>query len=176
MKLLSLWEPWASLMAIGAKRIETRDWATKHRGWLAIQASKSGLGKAELVAQCEEPFFSRTLHSFDPFPGNPDPPFRRFPFGHIVAVVNVMDCLPTVGEICNPGVFDDYPLLNTPHELAFGNYDKFDAVTGRRRFGFVTDKLFRLPQPIAYKAHQGINTLTPALVAEIQAQGFNIDG
>lgn len=172
MKLLSLWDPWASLMGLGVKTIETRDWPTKHRGWLAIHASKNGLSKADLVAQCDEPRFRAALVGFDPFPGNPDPPDRRFPFGHIVAIVNVLDCLPTVGEVCNPGVFDDYPKRFTAQELAFGNYEKFDAVTGRRRFGFVTDKLFRLPQPIAYKAHQGVNTLTPALVAEIEAQGF----
>lgn len=40
MKLISLWEPWASLMAIGAKKIETRSWATSYRGWLAIHAAK----------------------------------------------------------------------------------------------------------------------------------------
>lgn len=40
-KALSLWEPWATLIAVGAKRHETRHWATPHRGLLAIHASKT---------------------------------------------------------------------------------------------------------------------------------------
>lgn len=39
MKALTLWQPWASLVALGEKRIETRCWSTKHRGELAIHAS-----------------------------------------------------------------------------------------------------------------------------------------
>ena len=37
---LSLWQPWASAIALGRKSIETRSWATKHRGRLAIHAAK----------------------------------------------------------------------------------------------------------------------------------------
>ncbi len=40
MKALSLMQPWASLIVTGAKKIETRSWATKYRGLLAIHASK----------------------------------------------------------------------------------------------------------------------------------------
>lgn len=40
MKCLSLWEPWATLMAEGTKKIETRSWGTSYRGWLAIHAAK----------------------------------------------------------------------------------------------------------------------------------------
>lgn len=41
MKALSLWEPWATAIAIGAKKIETRGWATSYRGPLAIHAAKT---------------------------------------------------------------------------------------------------------------------------------------
>jgi len=41
MKALSLWQPWASLIALDVKRIETRGWSTKYRGPLAIHAGKS---------------------------------------------------------------------------------------------------------------------------------------
>lgn len=40
MKALTLYQPWASLIAIGAKRIETRSWGTSYRGPLAIHAAK----------------------------------------------------------------------------------------------------------------------------------------
>lgn len=40
MKALSLWQPWASLMALGVKQNETRSWPTSHRGDLLICAAK----------------------------------------------------------------------------------------------------------------------------------------
>ncbi len=40
MKAISLWQPWATLVALGIKQTETRHWATKHRGQLAIHAAK----------------------------------------------------------------------------------------------------------------------------------------
>jgi hypothetical protein len=40
MKALTIIQPWASLIAIGAKRFETRSWKTNYRGQLAIHAGK----------------------------------------------------------------------------------------------------------------------------------------
>lgn len=39
MPVLTLWQPWASLIALGAKTIETRGWSTSHRGRIAIHAA-----------------------------------------------------------------------------------------------------------------------------------------
>lgn len=39
MKAISLLQPWATLIMLGYKEFETRSWATKHRGALAIAAS-----------------------------------------------------------------------------------------------------------------------------------------
>lgn len=39
MKALTLWQPWASLVALGVKSIETRSWSTSYRGQLAIHAA-----------------------------------------------------------------------------------------------------------------------------------------
>lgn len=41
MKALTLWQPWASLVALGVKSIETRSWSTPYRGQLAIHAAKT---------------------------------------------------------------------------------------------------------------------------------------
>src|ERR1700694_3122793 len=43
MKALSLWQPWASLIAMGLKEFETRHWATSYRGPLVIHAAKRPL-------------------------------------------------------------------------------------------------------------------------------------
>ena len=40
MKAVSLWQPWASAIPFGLKRIETRGWQTHYRGPLAIHAAK----------------------------------------------------------------------------------------------------------------------------------------
>ena len=40
MKALTLFQPWATLVAMGEKRIESRGWATKYRGPLIIHAGK----------------------------------------------------------------------------------------------------------------------------------------
>lgn len=37
---ISLWQPWASLIALGVKRFETRSWTTNYRGPLVICAAK----------------------------------------------------------------------------------------------------------------------------------------
>lgn len=39
MKALSLWQPWASLVIVGAKQFETRSWKTSYRGTLVIHAA-----------------------------------------------------------------------------------------------------------------------------------------
>lgn len=61
MKVLTLTQPWATLVAIGAKHIETRSWATNYRGPLAIHAAK-GYGKGGARGHKElcgtEPFCS----------------------------------------------------------------------------------------------------------------------
>jgi len=40
MKALTIRQPWASLISLGVKTIETRSWSTKYRGPLAIHAGK----------------------------------------------------------------------------------------------------------------------------------------
>lgn len=94
MKLLSLWEPWATLMAIGAKRIETRSWDTSYRGWLAIQAAKHFTAEEDTL--CWQPPFREALQEG----GIPALPYRsgkrfQFSLGHIIAVVRLQTCWPT---------------------------------------------------------------------------------
>jgi hypothetical protein len=43
MKAITLWEPWATAMALGIKHNETRSWPTNYRGELAICAAKRPL-------------------------------------------------------------------------------------------------------------------------------------
>lgn len=61
MKAITLYQPWATLVAIRAKKIETRSWATAYRGPLAIHAGKS----TEFLSLCgQEPYRSILLAHF----------------------------------------------------------------------------------------------------------------
>jgi len=148
-------------MAIGAKKVETRPRYLHYRGWLAIQASKGGLSKRDLAAQLKE-FGPLALAGETIHPGN------------IVAVVNLIDCCPTTYLRGPLPVFELYPEYDTVRledgtctgqERKFGNYSP-------GRWAWVTSKLFRLPEPIPFKAHQGICIVPPEVVDEIRRQGW----
>lgn len=47
MKAISLWQPYASLIALNIKRFETRHWSTSYRGEIAIHAAKRWTGEEE---------------------------------------------------------------------------------------------------------------------------------
>ena len=59
MKAITLWDPWASAMALELKRNETRGWSTPYRGPLAIHAAKRPIresdGVDDLVRRLGEP-------------------------------------------------------------------------------------------------------------------------
>ena len=72
MKVLSLKEPWASLIAAGVKSIETRSWQTSYRGELAIHASLAKINpdaakvlfeKNERDAATKRAFYARKAES-----------------------------------------------------------------------------------------------------------------
>ncbi|MFN2457829.1 MAG: ASCH domain-containing protein [Chitinophagaceae bacterium] len=104
MKVLSLLQPWASLVVIGAKQIETRSWSTDHRGELLIHAS---LGKAGALIS-KEPPFTKFINDF-----------QKLPFGAIIGKVNLIDIL-TIGEL---GFASSKINQLSLEEKAFGDYN-----------------------------------------------------
>lgn len=169
MKLISLWEPWASLMAIGAKRIETRSWSTDYRGWLAIHASKGGLNQSQLQKTCFENSFYSALQDLPSFREQIEAPVRRkgwikdvFPHGCIVAVVNLANVYRT--DLCT-GPTEYLSELRERYavESAFGDYHP-------GRFAWLTNKRFQLLRPIPFKAAQGLVNLPSETVLQLRAQ------
>lgn len=49
-KAITIWQPWASLLACGAKQYETRPWATSYRGPIAIHAA--ALKMPQVLKKC----------------------------------------------------------------------------------------------------------------------------
>lgn len=97
MKALSLWQPWASAIALGHKRIETRHWTTGYRGLIAIHAAKRWT--------VEEREFAASEHALGRLP-------QRLPLGAVVAIALLTDIRRT----------EDLELIIGPIEKLYGNY------------------------------------------------------
>lgn len=98
---LSLWQPWASLIALGVKTIETRSWSTQYRGPLAIHA---GAKKPRNVWAQEPPdlydpiAIDRYLEITEDVHGSGSFLYQwRGPLGAIVATCTLADVVPLVG-------------------------------------------------------------------------------
>lgn len=90
MKVLSLTQPWASLLAGGAKQIETRSWGTSYRGPVAVHAAKGFPRKcADLVGG--EPFAS-ALYDLGYEAKTVRARAASLPRGAIVGVVDLVEC------------------------------------------------------------------------------------
>lgn len=119
MKAITLTQPWATLVAIGAKKIETRSWATSYRGPLAIHAA-AGLGPVDgrrgLHDLCGSHPFCDVL-----LPAGYNAmrmPAWGLPRGAIVAVADLRGVIPVTG--IRQHTLIDWPL--TDQERAFGDY------------------------------------------------------
>ena len=85
MKALTLTEPWATLMRLGEKNIETRSWKTNFRGLIAIHAAKTMPAYAKEFLRNNE-----VIAAF--FRQETQPWFRP---GVILCVRELIDCIPT---------------------------------------------------------------------------------
>ena len=161
MKAITLYEPWASLMAIGAKQNETRPRPTHHRGDICIHAARKEDATPEyLVPQIIQAFLSRNLL--------PEPNT----LGCIVAVVELWDVQPSgrFFELGREGEASDADSIAsgfigvTAEEHAFGNYSV-------GRFIYRTRNLRRLKTPVPARGLQCVGWTLPADVeAQVRAQ------
>ena len=106
MKALSLLQPWASLVLIGVKEIETRSWSTSYRGPLLIHSSK---GKAGEIFADELPFKKYITD------------FKNLPFGYIVGKVTLTDVI-RIGTGLLSYANDETLNKLSMEEKAFGDY------------------------------------------------------
>ena len=122
MKALTIYEPYASLIARGGKRIETRKWATSYRGPIAIHAAKH-MRWDEIQRMNFERGFRTGCEAY----GIPIPVFlqcRRADVmaetcGRVIAVATLTDVIEVTHET-SWKIPDE--LGAGPHERVFGNY------------------------------------------------------
>ena len=123
MKAITLHQPWASAIALGFKHYETRSWKTNYRGLIAIHAAKRPL---------DNPSFAKQFFDTD-----------NLPFGSVVAVADLVDCLPMTEDL-----IDSMSVT----ERVFG-----DWCSGR--FAWQLENIRPLKEPVPYKGMQGLWTL-----------------
>jgi len=125
-KAISLWQPWASAIALGHKRIETRHWATHYRGPIAIHAAK--------LWTREERAFAAELHAEGNMP-------TGLPLGAIVATATLYDCMRT------EYLFNEMHI--SPLEQRLGNF-------ARGRYGWLFRDIETFLTPVPFKGRQGL--------------------
>lgn len=151
MKAISLWQPWASLVAIGAKRIETRSWSTSYRGPLAIHAARRWTRDQRRL--CLTDHFAAALEGA----GLKRPGCRAFeinlPLGAVIATCEIAHCVEIApgrrklwGEQC-------FIPPEAP-ELLFGNY-------APGRFAWILENVKLLEEPIPAVGRQALFNWTP---------------
>lgn len=126
MKALTVRQPWASLIALGVKRIETRTRQTKYRGPLAIHAGAAAvprrmaqlpdgmMGDWWVIDQDGEPMlldhrFGHGTHA----------DLHDMPLGAVVATANLVACVPML-DLKDPRV-NDFPETGKPQLLTLGD-------------------------------------------------------
>ena len=152
MKALSLTQPWATLVAIGAKKIETRSWWTQYRGTLAIHAAKNFPKDCREVA-CIEKFWEPIIDligrgKFPWMTGN------AYPMGAIVATCELVEIsgplsLATSWHGCTEHWKNKHCFRLTENERAFGDYSE-------GRYIWLLENVKLLPEPIPAKGMLGL--------------------
>jgi hypothetical protein len=132
MKALTVKQPWAALIAIGAKQVETRSWRTEYRGQLAIHSAAT-LPPGAWEEWRERCTFAvgRRLVTIEPI--------HRLPLGAVVAVADLVDVV----------LIDrDLRLRLSSLELTFGDF-------ADGRFAWVLRNVRALHEPIPAKGALG---------------------
>lgn len=152
MKAISLWEPWASAMAVGLKANETRNRPTQHRGQLAICSAKK-IPSAVHVPNAVVCLLWDNRSRFPGYHGNMMDLLLSLPFGKVVCVVDVYDCRPT--ELEKPQLRDE--------EIILGDY-------APGRWVWKTRDYKKMDFPVPVIGRQGFFNLPPDIEEKVKNQ------
>lgn len=167
MKAISLYQPWASLMAHGKKLCETRSWPTSYRGPLLIHAAKKWEPELALIA-AKPLFFRPKLEACGVVFDRDEDKCRRgwnLPFGAIVGRVDLVDVYPTKDireglrgqAVPHHGEWGRHLFVNMV-ERAFGDFSA-------NRFAWLCANAVAFPEPIPFRGAQGLFDVPDELIA-----------
>jgi hypothetical protein len=153
MKALSLTQPWATLVAIGAKQIETRSWSTSYRGEIAIHASKGFPHDCKRLC-LENPFLSALYPAGFVGAGS-------LPLGTVVALARLVIVYPTARVQVGSRLMatPDARLQMWGDELEISEREGHFGDYSPGRFAWVLSDLRQLSEPIACKGALGLWTV-----------------
>jgi hypothetical protein len=157
MKALTLTQPWATLVAIGAKKIETRSWATKYRGSLAIHAAVDkrfiNIRSKDYICHLE-PFYTilteytqKLAISYQDLRDMVHRP--PLPTGMIVATCKLVSVEKLEYDHQYGWQKGNRGWIMTPQEIAFGDYTL-------GRYVWLIADINPLPEPIPAKGSLGL--------------------
>lgn len=109
MRALSLTQPWATLVAVGEKKIETRSWRTNYRGPFAIHAARGFPNWAKDLIFTDD-YFKESLARHGYLEN------RQLPLGAIIGFAAIENCLSTA--------FIRATESNNQKELTFRDYSE----------------------------------------------------
>ncbi|MDQ2807056.1 MAG: ASCH domain-containing protein [Chloroflexota bacterium] len=166
LKTLTLSQPWASLVASGAKSYETRSWATPYRGPLAIHAGKGLAGMTEAAYRdlCrQEPFRAALKASGFLAPGD-------LPRGCVIATCRLLECVPiTAPELPPAGRRHTVTQGGDPTtEVAFGHYTP-------GRWAWLLGEVEHLAVPVPARGSLGLWEWRPPIGEEAGASPSRVD-
>ena len=146
-KVVSVLQPWASLIVTGNKKLETRSWNTKYRGTLYIHASM----KKPNIDKMDDNFTNQYLKLMLLGDGIQVPHFDQLPLGAIIGKVDLIETIKSDKDTINRKQDFHYGSLfeYTPQELAFGDYST-------NRFGWLLANPVMFDKPIPAKGQLGI--------------------
>jgi len=158
LRILTLWQPWATLIALGLKQYKTRSWSTNYRGKLAIHAAKryiSGSEWQEFIYRARALGVGSQVESALAA-------FTELPHGSIVAIADLTDCremIDVASRNCSlhPALQIDSS-AQTPLEKAVGDWSEL-------RYAWKMENVTALPEPIPFKGKQGL-TFAPEAIRE----------
>ncbi|MDJ0598141.1 MAG: ASCH domain-containing protein [Crocosphaera sp.] len=130
-KAISLHQPWASLIAMGFKHYETRNWSTNYRGQLVICAAKKNTKQQRLDYEDLALELGIDLSVY---------PWENLPLGKAIAICKLTDCIKMT---------DKFIEKQSDAEQMCGHWEL-------GRFAWKLDNISPLSPPIPIKGQQGL--------------------
>ncbi len=126
MKVLSLTEPYATLIKNGIKNIETRSWKTTYRGRLYIHASSTKIPKAYRENQALMSLVNN----------------KELSYGNIICSCDLVDCVEMTDEFID--------------DIRKNNNEYVTGIYAKGRYAWILKNIEILDNPIKAKGHLGI--------------------
>jgi hypothetical protein len=160
MKAITIYQPWATLIAIGKKRFETRSWATKYRGSIAIHAGKKPFEEtlteyavhADEIQLIQEDIASACGMEYD------------FDYGAIIAVAELMGSYRISNERGRISVYRTHDLEwyhPSDQEMMYGDWTP-------GRFAWELADVRMLTKPISCRGMQNLWTVAEDVKRKIR--------